>query len=139
QARRQIDDRATGRIMRPALIADVSQSGMACGNPDAEAKLVAVPAPFLRQPADPAAHLNGHTHSTRRRIGTGQRIVKNDKKAVPRKMLQGALETVDRITETAIIFLQDRENVFRLRNLRKRSKTAQIAEHRRDFATMAFQ
>src|SRR5580693_7697192 len=85
QARRQIDDRAAGRIMRPALIADVSQSGMACCNPDAEAELVAVPAPFLRQPADPAAHLNRHAYSTRRRIGTGQRIIKNDKKAVPRK------------------------------------------------------
>src|ERR1700722_9606614 len=64
QARRQIDDRAAGRIMRPAPIADIAQSCMACCDPDAEAEFVAVTAPFLHQPADPAAHLNCHAPST---------------------------------------------------------------------------
>src|ERR1700761_2219542 len=125
--------------MKTALVADAAQSGMPRSDADTEAQRVAEAAPFLHQTCDPPAHFDGHAHRAQRRIGAGQRIVEDDQKAVAGEMLQRSLEAIDRFAETLIIFLQYRDDVFRLSAFGERGEATQVAEYDGNIAAVAFQ
>src|SRR5215831_15906687 len=139
QARTEIDHRAVRRIVETPLIADVSQRRMAGRDADPETQLVTIAAPSLGKRRDVAAHFNRHAHCAHRRIGTRNRIVEDDQEAVAGEVLQGAFKAVDRFAETAIIFLQHRDDVFRLGVFGKCGEAAKIAEHGGNVAPVALQ
>src|SRR5580704_15056306 len=127
------------RIVEAAFVADIAQSGMARRYADAEAELVAEPTPLLGERRHPRPHFHRHANRALRRIGTRDRIVEDDEQAVTGEMLQRAVKAIDLLAETAIVFLQDRNDVFRLGTLGKGGEPAQVAEHRRDVAAVALQ
>ena len=98
-----------------------------------------VSAPLFRERRDVRAHFNRHAHRAQRGVGTRNRIVEDDQKTIAGEMLQRAFETIDRFAETAIIFLQDRDDVLRLGVLGKGGKAAKVAKHDGDVAAVTLQ
>jgi hypothetical protein len=74
-----------------------------------------------------------------RRIGTWDRIVENDHNTVALKMLERAIEAIDRFAERVIVVLQDGNDVFGLGLFGKRGKAAEVAEYYHDVAAVSFQ
>src|SRR6516162_4864462 len=125
--------------MKPALVADAAQGRVSRSDADAEAELVAEPAPLADQSSDAFAHFDRHAYRALSRIGTGDRIVEDDQQAVAGEMLQRALEAVDLLAETAVVVLQHGDDVLGLGALGERGEAAQVAEHDRYIAAVAFQ
>src|SRR5579862_2169523 len=139
EPRAEVHHGAVGRIMQPTLVADIAERGVACGDADAEAELMAQSAPPLRKRRDTVAHLDSHAHRTHRRIGAGDRIVEENQQAVAGEVLQRALEAVDGFAEAAIIVLQHGDDVLGFGALGESGKAAKIAKHHRDVAAVALQ
>src|SRR5664279_6277420 len=138
QPRREVDDRADGRIIEPALEPNAPHGGKAMRNAHAEAELVAVFAPLQRELADRIAHFDRHANRAKRGVQTRQRIVEKDHKAVARVFVERAFVFVNERTETSVIFAQDAHHFLGLRALGKGGEAAQIAKYDADVAPVAF-
>ena len=68
QARRQVGDAADRGVVEAPLEPDPAERGEALGDADAEAEVVAAPAPARGQLGDPVAHRDRHRHGALGRV-----------------------------------------------------------------------
>src|SRR5215207_4975606 len=106
---------------------------------DPKAKLMTQSSPFFNSTRHLLTHSNRHLHGTRLRICTWKRIVEHDQQTVSRKKNHRTLVFIDQDTKGRMIFLQNRDHLFRLGGFCKGSEPPQVAEYHCNLTPMAFQ
>ena len=102
-------------------------------------EVVAHPRPALVQLVDAVSHRHGHLHRPGGSVRARERVVEEDHQPVAGEALQRALEAGHEIAERSVVLREHLHHVLGLDCLRERREAAQVAEHNRDLAAMAFE